>query len=238
MSSIFQDLIVAGKLNVGAGPITHYFRSLPLNAADAVVIGAGPIVRVAHGIPYNAAGEVVGLRATTATDHGPGATPYGPNGEIEGDNAAAAATVYQGVPYTAGGVYATNGTGGAPIIISKDFTIAVAQVSSTTRGYRNSPLAGALTPDNVYGGGSVSLALCGDDDIFYVTPTGNVLFPTTAGNLAVAIGVYQGPTRIVMPWSVTNGRYEAQEVGLYSYMQTIIGTPVLFRLSAAPAGTV
>ena len=237
MSSIFQDLIVAGKLNVGVGPITRYFRSLPLNAAGAVVLGAGPITHVAHGVPYNAAREVVGLRATTATDHGPGATPYGPNGELEGDNVAAATVVYQGVPYTAGGVYATNAAGGAPVIVSKDFTITVAQVSSSTRGYRNSPLAGALTPDNVYGGGSVSLTLCGDDDIFYVTPTGSAPFPATAGNLAVAIGVYQGPTRIVMPWNVANGRYQGQEVGLYPYMQTIIGTPVLFRLSAAPAGT-
>ena len=108
MSSIFQGLVGAGKLNVGAGPITRYFRSLPLNAADAVVIGAGPIVRFTEGIPRNAAGEVVGLLATNATELGPGATPYGPNGEIEVDNVAAVSNFYQGVPYTAGGVYATN----------------------------------------------------------------------------------------------------------------------------------
>jgi len=237
VSSIFQDLIVAGKLNVGSGPITHYFRSLPLNAANAVVLGAGPIVHVAHGIPYNAAGAVVGLRATTATDHGPGATPYGPNGELEGDNVAAAAVVYQGVPYTAGGVYATNGVAGAPAIISKDFTITPAQVSVSTRGFRAAPAAGALTPDNVYGGGAVSLVLVQDDDITYVTPTGNAIFPATSGNLAMAIGVYQGPTRIVLPWNVANGRYQASEPGLYAYMQSIIGIATQFRLSAAPAGT-
>ena len=236
MSSIFQDLIAAGKLNVGSGPITHYFRSLPLNAANAVVIGAGPIVRVAHGIPYNAAGEVAGLRATTATDHGSGATPYGPNGELEGDNVAAAAVVYQGVPYTAGGVYATNGAGGAPIIVSKDFTLTPAQVSATTIGYRLSPLAGVLAPDNVYGGGNVDLVLGQDSDAFYVSTATNLPFPGISGNLAVAIGVYQGPTRIVLHWDGFD-RYIATEPGIYSYLQTIISTPVLLRLSAAPAGT-
>ena len=236
MNSIFQDLIVAGKLNVGSGPITHFFRSLPLNAANAVVLGAGPITHVAHGIPYNAAGEVVGLRATTATDHGSGATPYGPNGELGGDNVAAATVVYQGVPYTAGGVYATNATGGAPVIVSKDFTITPAQVSVSTIGWRLSPAAGTLTPDNVYGGGNVDLVLGQDNDDFYVSTSTNLPFPGISGNLAVAISVYQGPTRLVLHWDGFD-RYTVNEPGLYGYLQTIVGTPVPLRLSAAPAGT-
>ena len=236
MSSIFQGLVVAGKLNVGAGPIARYFRSLPLNAADAVVVGSGPIVRFAQGIPRNAAGEVVGLRATTATELGPGATPYGPNGEIEGDSVSAATLFYQGVPYTAGGLYATNGVGGAPVIVSKDFTLTPAQVSASTAGYRLSPLAGTLAPDNAYGGGNIDLVLAQSDDTFYVSTATNLPFPGISGNLAVALGVYQGPSRMILTWDGFD-RYITTEPGIYTYMQSLIAGTVSLRLSAAPVGT-
>jgi hypothetical protein len=229
-------LTAAGRLSSGLAPITHYFRSLPLNANDEVVVGSGPIAYTEQGIPFNAAGEVVGLQATSPSDYGPGATPYGPNGEIEADPTSPIAFFYQGVPYTANGVYAASGAGGAPAIVSKDFTLTPDQVSPTTAGYRLSPLAGSLAPDDTYAGDSISLVLAQETDEFSITPLGGVPFPGISGNLAVTLGVYSGPTRLVLEWDIDR-YYLPLEPGIYNYMVGQIGVGTLLRLSGAPSGT-
>jgi len=236
VSSVFQGLLDAnGRISVGTGPTVSYFRGLPFNAAGAIVVGAGPITRFSQGIPFNAAGEVVGIQATQPSDYGPGATPYGPNGELVSAPAAVIDHFYQGVPYNANGVYCGSGAAGAPTIISKNFTLTPAQVSVSTVGYRAAPAAGTLAPDNVFGGGTIATLLVGDDDVLQVGPTGGAIFPSTAGNLSVAIGVYQGPTRIILTWDINI--YHGNEVGLYAYLRGLIGVPTAVRISAAPAGS-
>lgn len=231
MSSIFQGLVTNGRLRIGAGPTTHHFRSVPLNANNEIVVGEGPITLVAHGIPYNAAGEVVGLTSTQATRHGSGATPYGPNGEIEG-RAEDYTHIYQGIPYTTGGVYAGSGAPG-PSIVAKEFFITPAQFAATAAGYRFNPAAGSLTPDRAYGGGNISTINATDSDFIVVTPDGGAPFPGITGNLTMQLPAYVGPNRIVLPWDVNT--YLAQVPGIYAYMQSLIGFATSLRLAAAPA---
>lgn len=237
MSSIFQDLISAtSKLKVGAGPIASYFRSLPLNAAGEVVVGAGPIVHYTHGIPINAAGAVVGLQATTATRHGSGATPYGPNGELEANPTDAVAGYHQGVPYTAGGVYASSGAGAAPSIVAKDFTLTPGTISVSSVGYRFSPAVGTLAPDRLYGGGTLDIIQIVDNDEVRIETVGDVQFPGISGNLTMQIGTYLGPQRVILFWDVN--RYFAPNVpGIYSEVLASLGVGMAMRLSAAPTGT-
>lgn len=238
MSSIFQGLVnSSGKLKVGLGPITNWFRSVPLNAAGEIVIGAGPIVRYSHGIPYNAAGEVVGLQSTIATRHGSGATPYGPNGELEASGTPPVDHVYQGVPYTAGGIYATSGGAAAPVIVAKDFTITPAQISASSAGFRASPAAGTLAPDAAYGGGTIYLVQAVNDDEFRVQASGAVPFPGISGNLTVQFPVYLGPNRIILPWDGISNWYVANVPGIYTYMVSQIGLATSMRFAAAPSGT-
>ena len=237
MSSIFQGLLDAnGRINSGVGPTVSYFRGLPFNAAGEIVSGAGPITKFSQGIPFNAAGEVVGIQATQPSDYGPGATPYGPNGELALVPAGVPASYYQGVPYNANGVYCTKGGGVLPVIVSKDFTLTPAQVSVSTVGYRAAPAAGTLTPDNSFGGGTIATLLVNNADRLQVGPTSGAIFPSTSGNLAVSIGVYQGPTRIVLPWDGVSF-YTGNEPGLYAYLTAQIGVATAVRISAAPSGT-
>ena len=237
MSSLFQDLMDgSGKLNGGAAPITYFFRGLPMNASGQVVVGAGPIVRVQHGIPFNAAGAVVGLTATTATRHGSGGTPYGPNGELEGNSAAAITHVHQGVSYTAGGIYATNGGGSPSVIVSKDFTLTPGTISVSSVGYRFSPAVGTLAPDRLYGGGTLDIIQIVDNDEVRIETVGDVQFPGISGNLTMQIGTYIGPQRIILFWDVN--RYFAPNVpGIYSEVLASLGVGMAMRLSAAPTGT-
>ena len=235
MSSVFQGLLnAAGRIKNGAGPATKYFRGLPLNAAGEVVTGAGPVTRFDQGMPFNAAGSIVGIQAANPSDYGPGATPYGPNGEL-GIAALAApiANFHQGVPYDASGLLCVAALGGAAVIVSKDFTLTSAQVSLTTVGYRLSPAAGTLAPDNIYAGGTIDLILAQDNDAFYISTGTNTPFSGIAGNLAVQVGVYQGPTRIVATWDGFD-RYEGSSVGIYNYMVSKIGQTIALRLSGAP----
>jgi hypothetical protein len=233
MSGVFQGLMDSnGRLPVGVGPITHHFRGLPFNALNQVVYGEAPIVGYDQGIPFNAAGEVVGLQATQATDYGPGAMPYGPNGELE-VGVLGPAFFHQGVGFTAGGVLAVTAAGGAPVIVTKDFTLTPAQISVTSAGFRAAPAAGTLAPDTVYAGGTVVLVQATDDDEFRIQNTGSVEFSGISGNLAVQLGPYVGPGRIVMAWDVNT--YFAVVPGIYTYMVDQIGTPTGLRLSAAPA---
>lgn len=223
---------VNGRLPVGGGPITHHFRGLPFNALNQVVYGEAPIVGYDQGIPFNAAGEVVGLQAAQATDYGPGATPYGPNGELE-IGVIGPAYFHQGVGFTAGGVLAVTAAGGAPVIVTKDFTLTPAQISVTSAGFRAAPAAGTLAPDAVYGGGTVVLVQATDDDGFRVQNTGGVQFPSISGSLAVQLGPYIGSGRIVATWDVDH--YSAVVPGVYAYMVQQIGLTTGLRLSAAPA---
>jgi len=235
MSSVFQGLIsAAGRIKNGAAPITQYFRGLPLNAAGEVVSGAGPVTRFDQGIPFNAAGAIVGIQAANPSDYGPGATPYGPNGELGIAALAAPVSVFfQGVPYDANGLLCVAQLVGAAVIVSKDFTLTSAQVSISTVGYRLSPLSGTLAPDNTYAGGTADLILAQDNDTFYVSTGTNTPFPGIAGNLAVQVGVFQGPTRIVATWDGFD-RYLGSAPGIYNYMVSKIGQTIALRLSGAP----
>jgi hypothetical protein len=233
VTSLFKGFVnAAGKLTFGVAPITNYFRGLPLNAAGAIVVGAGPIVRYEQGMPFNAAGAVVGLSATTATRHGPGATAYGPNGELEGNSVNAVSVIHQGVPYTAGGVYATDGGGGAGTIVSKDFTMTPGVISASSTGYRTGPAVGTIAPDNVYAGGSFDLIQAVNDDTFRVETVGDVQFPGISGNLTLQLPAFIGPNRIILNWDVN--LYEAFVPGIYTYLTANIGIPLAMRLSAAP----
>jgi len=236
MSSIFQGLLDAnGRISVGAGPAVSYFRSLPLNAAGQIVVGAGPITEFCQGIPRNAAGAVVGLQSTSPTFYGPGATPYGPNGELESAPApAAVALSYQGVPYTANGIYCGSGAGGSPIIVAKDFTLTSAQFSVSLVGWRGAPAAGTLAPDAAFGSGTMTLVTAGSDDKF------DVVFgtypPGISGQLSVQLPIYLGPTRLVLGWDGFD-RFTDVVPGIYAYLQSKIGVGLAMRLSAAPAGS-
>lgn len=233
MSGVFQGLMdVDGRLPVGAGPITHHFRGLPFNATDEVVFGTGAIVLYDQGIPFNAAGEIVGLQAAQATDYGPGAMPYGPNGELE-IGVLGPAFFHQGVGFTPGGVLAVTAAGGAPVIVTKDFTLTPDQISPASAGYRLAPLVGTIAPDTLYGGGDIALVQAIDDDTFYVQPNGGVQFPDITGSLAVQLGPYVGPSRIVMTWDID--RYAAVVPGIHAYMVDQIGLPTGMRFSAAPS---
>lgn len=224
-------------MKVGSGPIVSYFRSLPLNAAGEIVSGAGPITRYGQGIPYNAAGEMVGLTATTVTRLGPGATAYGPNGEIEGNSTDPIASRYQGVPYTAGGVYAGSGAGGMPAIVAKDFTLTPGTISVSSIGYRFSPAVGTLAPDRLYGGGTIDIVQIVDNDEVRLETVGDVQFPGISGNLTMQLGTFIGPQRIVMFWDV-NRYFNPSVPGIYAEVLASIGVGMPIRLSAAPTGTV
>ena len=232
MSGVFQGLMDSnGRLPVGGGPITAHFRGLPFNALGQVVFGADPIVWYDQSIPFNAAGEIVGLQATQATDYGPGAMPYGPNGEIE-IGVLGPGFFHQGVGFTPGGVIAVTAAGGAPVIVAKNFTLTPAQISASSAGFRAAPAVGTLAPDAVYAGGTVVLVQATDADEFRVQNTGSVQFPGITGNLAVQIGPYVGPGRIVTSW---DGVYYSSNVpGIYAYMVDQIGIGTGLRLSAAP----
>jgi len=233
MSGVFQGLMDSnGRLPVGGGPITHHFRGLPFNALNQVVFGADPITRYDQGIPFNAAGEIVGLQATQATDYGPGATPYGPNGELE-IGVLGPGFFHQGVGFTPGGVLAVTAAGGAPIIVAKEFTLTPGTISVSSAGYRLSPLVGTLTPDAAYAGGTVVLVQATDTDQFRIQNTGSVQFPGISGALSVQIGPYVGPGRILASW---DGQYYSAVVpGIYAYMVAQIGIGTGLRFSAAPA---
>lgn len=235
MSSAFQGLLnAAGRIKNGAAPITTYFRGLPLNAAGEVVSGAGPVTRITQGIPFNAAGGVVGIQAANPTDYGPGATPYGPNGELGiAQVATPIANFHQGVPYDANGLLCVASVAAESTIVAKNFTLTPAQVSPTTVGYRLSPLAGVLAPDGAYAGGTVDLVLAESNDTFYVSTQTNAQFPGISGNLAIAVGVFQGPTRIVATWDGFD-RYIGSTPGIYNYLSSLIGQTVALRLSGAP----
>lgn len=233
MSGVFQGLMgTDGRLPVGAGPITNRFRGLPFNALNQVVMGAGPITLFDQGIPFNAAGEIVGLQATQATDYGPGAMPYGPNGEIE-IGVLGPAFFHQGVGFTPGGVLAVTAAGGAPVIVAKDFTLTPGTISVNSAGYRLSPAVGTIAPDALYGGGSVILVQATDTDVFRIQNTGGVKFPGISGNLSAQIGPYIGPGRIVLSWDID--LYSAVVPGIYAYMVGQIALSTSLRLSAAPA---
>lgn len=220
-------------MKTGGGPATHFFRGLPINADGAVVFGAGPVAYWSSGIPFNAGGAVVGLQAADPSIYGPGATPYGPNGELCAVVLGTVAQVHQGVPYTAEGVYCASSLPNTLAIVAKDFTLTPAQVSSTSVGYRLSPAAGTLAPDNVYGGGSIATILATDEEFLQVAPVGGAPFPGISGNLTLQIGPYVGAERIILTWDVNV--YTAAVPGIFALMQDYIGTPQAVRLAAAPA---
>ena len=232
MSGVFQGLMDSnGRLLVGGGPITAHFRGLPFNALGQVVFGADPIVWYDQSIPFNAAGEIVGLQATNATDYGPGAMPYGPNGEIE-IGVLGPGFYHQGVGFTPGGVIAVTAAGGAPVIVAKDFTLTPAVISATSAGFRAAPAAGTLAPNAVYAGGTVILIQATDADEFRVQNTGSVQFPGISGALSVQLGAYLGPNRINTSWDGVY--YSAIVPGIYAYMVQQIGLGTALRFSAAP----
>lgn len=235
MSSIFQGLLSAtGRLRTGVGPIASYFRSLPLNAAGEVVTGPDPIAYFCQGIPRNAANEVVGIQAAQPTDYGPGALPYGPNGEIVGGGTVPAiASFYQGIPYDADGRFCVTSTP-AETVVSANLTITPDQISPSSEGFRAAPAVGTLVPAT-YGGGTVVLVQATDDDHVRIQNTGGVQFPGISGNLTMQYGPYVGSNRIILGWVAASGWYEWSEPGIHNYFVQQRGVAGTLRLSAAPA---
>jgi hypothetical protein len=235
MSSIFQGLLSAsGRLKTGAGPIASYFRSLPLNTAGEVVAGNDPITYFCQGIPRNAANEIVGISAAQPTDYGPGALPYGPNGEIVGAGTVPAIAFYhQGIPYDSAGRFCGT-TDPGTAVVAKNFTLTPATISASSVGFRAAPAVGTLAPDAVYAGGTIVLVQAVNDDFIRVQNTGSVEFPGISGNLSMQIGPYIGPGRLLLGWSSVSGWYEVNQPGIYAYMVGQIGLGTSMRLSAAP----
>jgi hypothetical protein len=226
MSGVFQGLLGPnGRINNGVGPIVSHFRGLPFNALGQVVFGDPPVVHFDQGIPFNAAGEVVGEGAGTASYFGPGATPYGPNGELVGRNDPTV-DIYQGVPYLAGGAYAIE-TAFAEALVIKRFTLTIAQFSASSRGYRTTPLAGSLTPDLLYAGGTIDVVQFTDADEVRVVPLGGAPFPDIDGDLSVIFAA-----RFVLHWDVN--LYQAIVPGIYAVAEDFIGVPTEMRLAGTP----
>jgi hypothetical protein len=198
---------------------------LPFNALGQVVFGPDPIVRFDQGMPFNAAGELVALNSGDDAFYGPGATAYGPNGELMG-GVGGPDFYYQGVPYAASGGYSFQLAPGNNVV-TKNFTLTIAQFAATSRGYRTSPLAGTLTPDLLFAGGTISIVQVSDDDTFRITPVGGVQFPGIVGDLSVIFGT----ARYILDWDIN--LYTTTVLGSYANSAPFIGVPTAMRLLGA-----
>lgn len=126
------------------------------------------------------------------------------------------------------------GEAGTPTIIFKNFITTWAQFSPTAVGYRFSPLAGTILPDNAFAGGSIQQIACLDDDTCYVQPVGNVQFPQGLGPYLWVTGVGE-LSSAALTWDGFD-RYAGKVDGLYAIMQSNIGLPNRIRLSMDTAG--
>jgi hypothetical protein len=235
VSGVFQGLVSGtGRVVNGPGPVSYHFRGLPFNAAGEIVFAAdNEIAYFNQGIPFAADGTIVGLVGDSPSYFGPNATAYGPNGELVAKDEDAG-VYHQGVGYTAGGALCLNVVSSVPTLISKTFTLTPGQVSSTSYGWRASPPIGTLAPDATFAGGSMANILALNDDTFQIRPVGDTPFPGIQGNLAVVIGPYVGPSRIVLGWDGFF-LYAAQVPGIYAYMEQQNGLETGLGLWGAPA---
>lgn len=118
--------------------------------------------------------------------------------------------------------------GGGVRVVFKEFTGVWAQFSVSSVGYRLSPLAGSMSPDNTFAGGSFSQVASRDDDLCYVV-TGSPL-PGIVGPLSLVQSTSTNPEEVIsMVWDGID-RYAAHVAGIYAQMQTNISLPVRFRL--------
>lgn len=122
------------------------------------------------------------------------------------------------------------GAAAPPSVITKGYTAVWAQFSVSSVGYRLSPLAGSLSPDNLFAGGTIAQIAVRDDDIMYIEPLGDVPFPDIApGFVWFSFGTDENDT-IALEWD-TIDRYVALAPGAYAAAQGNIGLPVRVRLS-------
>jgi hypothetical protein len=176
-------------------------------------------------MPFNAAGELVALNSGDDAFYGPGATAYGPNGELMG-GVGGPDFYYQGVPYAASGGYSFQFAPGNNVV-TKDFTLTIAQISPTSRGYRANPPVGTLAPDSLFAGGTIDLMQFVDDDTFRIVPVGGVQFPGIVGDLSVIFNT----ARYILHWDIN--LYTTTILGSYANSAPFIGVPSDVRLLGA-----
>jgi hypothetical protein len=114
--------------------------------------------------------------------------------------------------------------------VTKGYTAVWAQFAASACGYRLSPLAGSLSPDNLFAGDTMAQIAVTDNDVLYIVPLGGVQFPDIApGFVWFIFGTDENDT-IVLQWD-TIDRYVAVVDGAYAQAQSNIGVPVRIRLS-------
>lgn len=115
-------------------------------------------------------------------------------------------------------------------VLTKNFVAVWNQFSVSSVGYRAAPLAGSITPDNLFAGGSIDQIAARDDDFMYVVPAGGVQFPSIKpGFIWLTLDAETGGQSYAMAWDID--RYIAHVVGVYAAAQNNIGLPRRVRLS-------
>lgn len=107
--------------------------------------------------------------------------------------------------------------GYSPVPLAKQFTITPEQFSISSVGYRLNPLAGDLSPDGAFAGGTIALFQVTENDEVIVQNVGGIQFPEVTTHLTARLGPFIGPGRIIFTWDLD--RYLAHAAGAYAYMQ-------------------
>jgi hypothetical protein len=122
------------------------------------------------------------------------------------------------------------GAAAPPSVITKGYTAVWAQFAASAVGYRLSPLAGSMSPDNLFAGGTIAQLAVRDDDILYLLPNGLAQFPNIAPGFVWFSYTEDEFETIALEWDGID-RYFAEVPGAYAQAQTNIGLPVRVRLS-------
>jgi hypothetical protein len=122
------------------------------------------------------------------------------------------------------------GAAGTPSVITKGYTAVWNQFAVSACGYRLNPLAGSLTPDNLFAGGTIAQLAVTDADVLYLFPLNGVQFPDIVPGFVWFSYTDDEFDTIALEWD-TIDRYIAHVPGAYAQAQTNIGIPVRVRLS-------
>lgn len=123
--------------------------------------------------------------------------------------------------------------GDSPVPLVKQFTITPEQFSISSVGYRLNPLAGDLSPDGAFAGGTISLFQVTENDEVIVQNVGGIQFPEVTTHLTARLGPFIGPGRIIFTWDLD--RYHAYAAGAYAYMQGQISLTTGLTLAGSVA---